>query len=62
MINIDIFPKEYVSKIIVSPFADHWFYDLLKHEMAAHKMADFVKWSDLKFAPGSQPSHEAGSS
>lgn len=51
-INIDIFPKEYVSGIIVSPFADQWFYDLLKHEMTAHKMADLVKWSDLKFAPG----------
>lgn len=48
---IRICPQNFATEIIVSPFADDWFYDLVQHEMEEFDMAAFVKWSSLKFKP-----------
>ena len=55
--TIEISPKDFVTEIVVSPFAERWFYDLVQHEMGTHKMAELVKWSalNLKDNPGAYP-------
>lgn len=48
---IRICPQDFTTEIIVSPFADDWFYDLVQQEMEKFKMAALVQWSSLKFKP-----------
>lgn len=52
--TIKISPSDFAAEIIVSPFADEWFYDFIRHAMDKHKMTESVKWSNLslKFNPG----------
>ncbi|MBV5327787.1 MAG: hypothetical protein JZU65_09140 [Chlorobium sp.] len=44
-------PQGFATEIIVAPFADDWFYDLVQHEMEEFDMAALVQWSSLKFKP-----------
>jgi hypothetical protein len=49
--TIGINPQVFATEIVVSPFADDWFYDLVQHEMEEFDMAALVQWSSLKFKP-----------
>lgn len=42
----------FITEIVVSPLADDWFFDLVKHESAEFGLGDAVNWSSLKFRPG----------
>lgn len=45
---------KFVKEIIVSPFACDCFFKSVKNEMGKYNMAERVKWSDLKFVPGTE--------
>lgn len=43
--------KNIIEKILVSPMADDWFFDLVKSVLSKYDLTDRVFWSDLRFPP-----------
>ena len=49
--TIRICPQDFATEILVSPFADDWFFDLVQQEMEKFELATRVEWSSLRFKP-----------